>query len=174
MPRATVPVQRSLSRPVVADVNRIGIKPTQTDVEEGTQAAFEVVTVAPDAGHRRHGRTTRKQRKNDGGDPQLGQGAIVGPRGMVIDVGGGADDDVRVLAKKCTQSVYSGLSKLTVKACPKDCAIIVDSQCAGRTPAVDRPIPPGFRTISVVCNGKIRRTASVRFMADEATEFRCR
>ena len=41
------PVQRSLSRPVIADVNRIGIKPIQTDVEEGTQAAFEVVTVAP-------------------------------------------------------------------------------------------------------------------------------
>jgi serine/threonine protein kinase len=134
-----------------------------------------VVAEAPDAGHRRvHTRTRDKDKTNNQGDPQLGQGAIVGPRGMVIDVGGDDADDPRSLAKRCTQSVFSGLSKLTVKGCPKDCAIIVDSQCAGRTPAVDRAIPPGYRTISVVCDGKIKRTASVRFTADETTEFRCR
>ncbi len=43
-------VERSLSRPVLAEVDRIGIKPRFTDangLEQGTDAAFDVITVAP-------------------------------------------------------------------------------------------------------------------------------
>ncbi|WP_375451874.1 alpha-2-macroglobulin family protein [uncultured Devosia sp.] len=44
-------VERSLSRPVLADVERIGIKPQFADsngLADGSQASFDVITVAPD------------------------------------------------------------------------------------------------------------------------------
>ncbi|MEQ1899286.1 MAG: alpha-2-macroglobulin family protein [Devosia sp.] len=43
-------VERSLSRPVLADVDRIGLKPQFDEydgIEEGTSAGFDVITVAP-------------------------------------------------------------------------------------------------------------------------------
>lgn len=152
-----------------------GVEP---DVGSAPDAEVEP-TEPPDAGRRRRIRRPPppRSRADAGvkrrGETQLGQGAISGPRGMVIDI---EDDDSDLLdiAKGCRRSVYSGLAKLTVMGCPKGCAIIVDSQCAGRTPAVDSPIPPGRRTVSVVCDGRIRRTGSVRLVADETTEFRCR
>ena len=44
------PVTRTLTRPVLADTNRIGIKPTFSGSElgEGSEAGFDVITVAPD------------------------------------------------------------------------------------------------------------------------------
>ncbi|MEO8684521.1 MAG: alpha-2-macroglobulin family protein, partial [Devosia sp.] len=43
-------VERSLSRPVLADVDRIGVKPQFADgngIADGSQAGFDVITVAP-------------------------------------------------------------------------------------------------------------------------------
>ncbi|HQZ11380.1 MAG TPA: alpha-2-macroglobulin family protein [Devosia sp.] len=45
------PVQRTLTRPVLADVNRIGIKPQfDSGIEEGSNAGFDIITVAPEGG----------------------------------------------------------------------------------------------------------------------------
>ncbi|UXN74924.1 hypothetical protein N8D56_08030 [Devosia sp. A8/3-2] len=44
-------VERSLTRPVLADVDRIGIKPAFTDatgLEEGAKAEFDIMTVSPE------------------------------------------------------------------------------------------------------------------------------
>ncbi|MEQ1769626.1 MAG: alpha-2-macroglobulin family protein [Devosia sp.] len=43
-------VERSLTRPILADVDRIGLKPQWSDsdgIDEGTNASFDVITVAP-------------------------------------------------------------------------------------------------------------------------------
>ena len=47
------PVQRSLTRPVLADVDRIGIKPRFDEyagLDEGSSAGFDIITVAPAGG----------------------------------------------------------------------------------------------------------------------------
>jgi uncharacterized protein YfaS (alpha-2-macroglobulin family) len=47
------PVQRSLTRPVLADVDRIGIKPQfdqYAGIDEGSNAGFDIITVAPEGG----------------------------------------------------------------------------------------------------------------------------
>lgn len=155
--------------PIVEDA---GPPEDASEPDAGVQA-LDAEPSPPDSGRRRRRPRKRKDAGTSSGNGQLGQGAIVGPRGMIIDV----DDDetdVVTLAKTCKRSVFSGLSKLTVKACPKGCAIVIDSQCAGRTPAVDRPISPGARTVSVVCSGRVKRTGRVRFLADETAVFRCR
>ncbi len=44
------PVTRTLTRPVLADTNRIGIKPafSGSELGEGSEAGFDIITVAPD------------------------------------------------------------------------------------------------------------------------------
>lgn len=145
--------------------------PLDAGIEAPEDASVAIAVIAkPDAGKKR--RRRRKPVKK-GDDNQAGQGAIQGPRGMMIAVDED-EDDVLDIASRCKTSVFSGLSKLTVKSCPKNCAIVVDEQCAGRTPAVDRAISPGYRTITVVCSGKVRRTSSLRFAPDDTTTFKCR
>jgi serine/threonine-protein kinase len=114
-----------------------------------------------------------KKRRQRDGNP-AGDGAIQGPRGIVIE---GVEDegtDLVALAKGCSESKWRGLAKLTTKGCPSGCAIVVDEMCAGQTPAEDRPISSGRRNITVVCQGKARRTATIRFEDDETTVFRCK
>ncbi len=120
--------------------------------------------------HRPTKRTKRHHPKNN---TQAGDGVITGPRGLVLDVGE-EGTNLAILAKDCTESTWRGLAKLTTKSCPTGCAIIVDDQCAGQTPAADRAMSSGRRNITVVCKGKPRRTATIRFEDEETTVFRCR
>jgi hypothetical protein len=98
---------------------------------------------------------------------------ITGPRNFFIE---GTDDamDVEKLARACKTSVWSGMSRLTTKACADGCAILVDDQCAGLTPAEDRPISPGKRKVVIVCDGKVRKTSSVRFKEDAVAQVACK
>lgn len=105
--------------------------------------------------------------------PPTGTGVITGPRGLVIeDLGEGTDP--AELAKDCTASDWRGLAKLSTKRCPAGCAIIVDDQCAGLTPADARAMTRGRRRVSVVCKGKVKRAATVTFADGDTTVFRCR
>lgn len=141
--------------------------------DAGLLPADDPVDEPPSKG--KHGR-----RKRDAGvrtkvvSPPPGNGVITGPAGLVIET----DDDDGVnlvkLAKGCKASVYTGLGKVTTQRCPADCALIIDAQCAGLTPAEDRAVPPGRRNVSVVCGDKVVRTGTVRFEADESTVFTCR
>ena len=112
-----------------------------------------------------------KQKPADGTPP--GTGVVTGPAGMVIHMEDETDDTV-ARAASCKTSVYAGLGKLTTVGCPKDCAIIVDAACAGRTPAEDRALPPGRRNISVVCEKATVRTAMIQVSEDGTTRFACR
>jgi tRNA A-37 threonylcarbamoyl transferase component Bud32 len=100
-------------------------------------------------------------------------GVVEGPRGMTID-GVNEEMDLAEIAKTCKDSVWRGLAKLSTKNCPDGCAIIVDEQCAGTTPAVDRAISSGKRKVAVVCNGKARKPATVRFADDQTAVFKCK
>lgn len=141
--------------------------------DAGLEPADEPVDPPPSKG--KHGKP-----KRDAGvrqkvvNPPPGGGAITGPAGLVIET----DDDDGVnlvkLAKNCKTSVYTGLGKVSTQRCPADCALIIDAQCAGQTPAEDRPVPPGRRNVSVVCGDKVVRTGTVRFEADETSMFTCR
>ena len=131
--------------------------------------------VKPDSGKKR--RRRRRRRRPPPPPPNdhalVGPGTIEGPRALVIPTEDTKDDLLR-LALDCKRSIFAGLSSITTKGCPADCAILVDATCAGRTPADGRAIPPGRREVAVVCKGKVLRTATVRFIANDATEFRCR
>ena len=129
----------------------------------------------PDAGKRKKVRKKRRRRKpKQSTDHALvGPGAVAEPRSLVIPIEPEKNDLLRA-AVSCEQSVFRGLSRISTKRCPADCAILVDATCAGKTPASGRPIPPGRREVAVVCEGKLQRTATVRFVANDVTEFRCR
>ncbi|MEL7369433.1 MAG: serine/threonine-protein kinase [Myxococcota bacterium] len=123
----------------------------------------------PRAERRRRRRQTPKQTSPD----LVGPGTITGPRGLVIATEETQDDLLRI-ALGCKTSIFSGLSAITTRRCPSDCAILVDSTCAGLTPAKSRAIPPGRREVAVVCKGKVVRSATLRFNADDVTSFQCR
>ena len=132
--------------------------------------------VKPDSGKKRR-RRRRRRRPPPPPPPNdhalVGPGTIEGPRALVIPTEDTKDDLLR-LAMDCERSVFAGLSSITTRGCPSNCAILVDATCAGRTPADGRAIPPGRREVAVVCKGKVQRTATVRFIANDATLFRCR
>ncbi|NJK88366.1 MAG: hypothetical protein HC923_02535 [Myxococcales bacterium] len=100
-------------------------------------------------------------------------GVIAGPRGMEIPVRE-VEVDVASLARDCVDSSWAGLSRLSTLGCPADCAILVDDVCAGRTPAVDRPLAPGTRRVLVVCDAKTVRKLRVRFVEGETRSVVCR
>ncbi len=158
----------------VHDAGVLDVGGVEIDAGDLDAGAAEVGPV--DTGRRRKRRDAGRRRKNpnttkNGGD--LGRGAVTGPRGLVINLGD-EENDVLEAAKSCTASEMAGLSSMTTKRCPKGCAIIVDSLCAGRTPAKARPMPPGSRTVSVVCGGKVRRSGHVRFRENDNSVFRCK
>lgn len=147
--------------------------PSPDPSDAGLEPADEPVDPPPSKG--KHGRN-----KRDAGvrqkvvSPPPGGGVITGPAGLVIET----DDDDGVnlvkLAKTCKTSVYTGLGKVSTQRCPADCALIIDAQCAGLTPAEARAVPPGRRNVSVVCGEKVVRTGTVRFEAEETSVFTCR
>ena len=144
----------------------------EPDSGAGTIESAPDAGTKPDASRRRR-RRRRRPRKKSRDHVLVGPGAVTGPRGMVIEIDE-TKDDLPKLAATCKQSIYAGLSAITTKGCPSDCAILVDGACAGRTPAERRAIPPGQRDVAVICKGKVRRTASIKFEEKDVTVFRCR
>ncbi len=100
-------------------------------------------------------------------------GVVSGPRGMKIDLEEGTVDR-RELARSCQDSEWAGMSRLTTLRCPADCAILVDDVCAGRTPAVDRPIAPGRRVVRIYCNGRLERRLKRSFRPSKTLTLACR
>ena len=115
----------------------------------------------PDAGERR-------------AEAPVGTGAVTGPRGLVLDVEEGPSSDLVALARGCERSVWRGLARLNTRACPEGCAVLVDEQCAGRTPAVERALPPGRRVVAVVCEDRVLRRRTMTFRAQKTSELSCR
>lgn len=115
----------------------------------------------------------RKKKPPPPPPPPPGGGFVTDPRFMQLDVED-AKVDVVKLAKKCRSSIYGGLAKLTTKGCPDGCAIMVENQCAGLTPADGRAIPPGRKSVQVVCGEKAKKAKRLRFKKNQATVYKCR
>ena len=113
----------------------------------------------------------RRRRPRSAGD--LVGPVTEGPRRLVIPETGEEETDVTAIAATCQTSVFAGLSRITTRGCPQDCAVIIDDQCAGRTPAAGRAVPPGRREVSVVCGGTLKRRRTIRFREDQTRVFRC-
>ncbi len=121
------------------------------------------------------GRSSRKPSRKPGVKQPVGTGATTGPRSFIVD--DVVEDEAAALlsvAKKCKTSIYRGLARLTTKGCPPGCAIVIEDQCAGVTPAEARAIPPGRRRVTVVCKETVQRDGHLRFQADKTSFFRCR
>lgn len=99
-------------------------------------------------------------------------GIVSGPRGIELDVSEPVIDLVE-LGRRCRSSEWSGLATLTTEACPEDCALLVDAMCAGRTPASDRAIAPGPRSVVLVCGGETHSERKVSFRAGQTTTINC-
>ncbi len=150
---------------------------TPEAVEEDAGASAVVAATKPDAGKKRIRRPKNWKRRPPPPPPPPptgNNGIVTGPRAFTIEGLEDEDDSPTAIAKTCKQSSLSGLSKVTTSKCPAGCAIIVDSVCAGRTPATDRALPPGRKKVVVVCNGKVKKSRSLRFRADKTTTFKCR
>lgn len=116
---------------------------------------------------RRRPSAARRSRRRD---------AVTGPRSLVLaeSVADEPELSAKRVAERCTETEVSGLSRLTVKACADGCAIILDDAlCAGRTPAVGRPVPPGRRTVAVVCEGRVVARKRLRLRAEQTRVLRC-
>ncbi|MEQ8985877.1 MAG: serine/threonine-protein kinase [Deltaproteobacteria bacterium] len=134
-----------------------------------------------DAGKKRRIRPHKNKNKNKNRPPPPppppppgGTGFTTGPRTMTIDFP--VEDDTPSLediAKKCGSSVFGGLAKLDTQGCAAGCKIVIDDQCAGATPAEGRAIPKGRRKVTVVCDGKAKKTRRLRFKDGQTTTYKC-
>ena len=113
----------------------------------------------------------RKPTKNK--QDTVGSSAVTGPRNMILNI---EDDgpDVAKLARKCRGSVLRGLARFETADCPRDCAVLIDEQCGGRTPAEGRAVSPGPRRVVIVCRGHVVHEANLRFKADEESLVSCK
>ena len=140
--------------------------PPPVDAGESTQA-----TSAPDGGK------ADPRKKRDAGTRTTGAGTvggIEGPRGMVIQTGGDTDPDLE-LAKTCKAGWSpTGEAKLSLKGCAKDCAVIIEGTCAGRTPVDEAPAPVGNKSLVVVCGGKKTNDKVAKLRAGETFGASCR
>lgn len=137
---------------------------------ESIDAGQLAVTTAPDTGVKRR----RRRKNNNTSDSTLpGADVIRGPRDMMIPVG---DESNRTLtaAKSCTTSQVSGPAKLTLKSCKKNCAVLIDGACAGRTPLADVDVPSGIKSVAVVCDGKVVIDDVARLKKGQSTTMSCR
>ena|GEM_PF-3332354 len=101
-----------------------------------------------------------------------GSGGITGPRGLTLDFE--PDQEVMSAAAKCKASqVASGPAILELKKCPKGCAVLLDGECAGRTPLGSKGFEKGNKSISVVCNGKVVLDEIARLRDTKAASFSC-
>lgn len=81
--------------------------------------------------------------------------------------------DLVSLGKECHFSEWRGLSKVTTRGCPDGCALIIDEQCGGKTPAAERRVAPGTRDVAVVCGEDIVQKKTVTFVKRQTLVFEC-
>lgn len=147
----------------------VGVTGPAEPVEEEERAGVEK---SEPRGSVKSPTTPRKKRVKG---PAPGAGAVTGPRGMVIDIGEGATgEDLVELAQSCRTSVWRGTARLRTEGCPKDCALLIDEQCGGRTPARGLAVAPGRRDIAVVCGERVLRVGSLQMDSRRTTKFSCR
>lgn len=115
----------------------------------------------------------RKREKKKVLNP-LGRTVTQEPRSMLIPGGELEGPNFAERAKECSSSTWRGLARFSTRRCRDGCAIIIDEQCGGRTPARDRSISPGRRHVVVVCGRKVVWSGSLRFQKDETTQISCR
>lgn len=153
-----------------------GVAPAPVDAGEEPPPPVDageaaVVSSTPDAGK------ADPRKKRDAGTRTTGPGTvggIEGPRGMVIQTGGDQDPDLE-LAKTCKSGwAPAGEAKLSLKGCAKDCAVIIEGTCAGRTPVDEAPAPVGNKSLVVVCGGKKTIDKVVKLRAGETVGASCR
>jgi serine/threonine protein kinase len=164
-----------------------GIKDAGESIADAPlDAGQEETAVEPHPGKKGRGRGKSKAKDHlaqergtskDRGGPSLvtpqGNGVVTGPASMVLDTGDDSTAEIKKLAKTCKDSVWQGAAKLTLKGCPSNCAIIVDEKCAGRTPATNVALPPGYRNVAVVCGARIKMNTQAKLTADESADLRC-
>lgn len=134
-------------------------------------------SVAPDA---RGTAVAEGPRRRDGGPRTTHSGnpshvdGISGPRGMVIQTGGDEDKEIE-LAKTC-KAGWSGAgeAKLTLTSCSKDCAVLIEGACVGRTPVTDVAAPVGNKSLVVVCGSRKTVDKIAKLRAGETTKMSCR
>ncbi|MEE2903490.1 MAG: serine/threonine-protein kinase [Myxococcota bacterium] len=101
-----------------------------------------------------------------------GSGGITGPRGLTLDFE--PDQEVISAAEKCkTSALADGPAILELKKCSKGCAVLLDGECAGRTPLSSKGFTEGNKSISVVCNGKVVLDEIARLRETKAASFSC-
>lgn len=153
------------------------------DGGEADDAARAATPVEPSVQKKGKGRakgkksqsTTSEPRSAPQGDPFTSApgGFVTGPATMLIP-GVGDDEGPVEMAQSCKKSEYSGSAKLSLRGCGRDCAIILDGRCAGRTPAEERAVPSGRHNISVVCGRTVEMQVTAAFGDEESKVLNCR
>ncbi len=148
---------------------------TQKEVDGPPDAS--AVAKAPPKKRTKRRPSKRKSTKRRTAPPSnrlTGPGVVSGPRALYLETNDEQSDDLLRKALGCKTSIHRGVASLTTQGCPTGCAILIDETCGGRTPAEKRPMPPGKRDIAVICRGKVQRIATLTFVANDVTLFRCR
>lgn len=139
-----------------------------------------IAEAAPDAGEaiaettRRRDKHGRSKKSDKSGASSIVGGGVTGPRAMWIPTAAGDSGPIDA-AKRCkTSELAKGEAKLSLKPCPKGCAVIVDGTCAGRTPIVELAVPDGNKNVTVVCGGQVMVDQIARLRPGETTQLSCR
>ncbi len=139
-------------------------------VDAGSSAAPDARTAVADGTPRRR---DAGPRGSHSGNPSHVDG-ISGPRGMVIQTGG--DDDKEIQLAKTCQAGWSGAgeAKLTLTSCSKDCAVLIEGACVGRTPVTEVAAPVGNKSLVVVCGSRKTVDKIAKLRAGETTKMSCK
>jgi serine/threonine-protein kinase len=180
-----VAVVKDAALPVELALNAVKDSGAEPEAEAEPDAGTTEETAPPEPHGKRDKRKGKGRSKDRGehaqggqiGGPEVatpqGNGVVTGPASMVLDTGGDEKGEILKRAKACKDSEWKGAARLTLKGCPSNCAVIVDEKCAGRTPAKDVALPPGYRNVAVVCGSRIKMNMQAKFTADESADLRC-
>jgi len=153
-------------------------KPTPEPIADKKVEAKPAVAVKPKSSKGKK-RGSKKPSKNRTKKPPQndnhalpGMGGISGPRGLVIPVG--EDDPEIASAMACKKSTLApGSAELVLKGCKKGCAVLLDGECAGRTPLSQSSFTKGNRSLTVVCGKKTVLDKIARLREGKPLELRC-
>ena len=85
------------------------------------------------------------------------------------------DQEILDAAKNCKESTLAaGPATLNLSGCAKSCAVLLDGQCAGRTPLSQSGFNKGNKSLSVVCGGKVLVDEIARLREGKTAQFSCK